>query len=79
MRQNEYLLSEGLNVTVLQTMCTRKRRVHKVCNIYFIAWPKIMKISQIYVLFTVTRTKKERRETYKESFKGYNVLLHCTL
>ena len=42
----------------------RKRRVHKMCNIYLIAWTRIMKISQIDVLFTVTRTKKERQVTY---------------
>ena len=34
-----------------------------------------MKTSQVDVLFTVTRTKKERLVTYKDSFRGYNVIL----
>ena len=33
-----------------------------------------MKISQIDVLFTVTRMKKERRVTYKDSFKLHYIL-----
>ena len=36
---------------------------------YFIAWPRIMKIGQIDVLFAVTRSKMERWVTYKDSFK----------
>ena len=36
---------------------------------YFIAWPRIMKIGQIDVLFAVTRTKMKHRVTYKDSFK----------
>ena len=54
----------------------KKRRVHKICNVYSIAWPRIMKISQIDVFVTVTGMKKERRVTYKDGFKGYDVLLH---
>ena len=38
---------------------------------YFIAWPKLMKIGLIDVLFAVTRTKKKRLITYKACFKGY--------
>ena len=41
---------------------------------YFIPWPKIMKISQIDVLFAVTRMKKKRRVTYKDSFKDIHVM-----
>ena len=36
---------------------------------YFIAWPRIMKIGQIDVLFAVTRLKMKHRVTYKDSFK----------
>ena len=36
---------------------------------YFIALPRIMKIGQIDVLFAVTRSKKKRQVTYKDSFK----------
>ena len=43
---------------------------------YFIPWPRIMKIGQIDVSFAVTRLKKKRRVTYKDSFIGYNVILH---
>ena len=32
---------------------------------YFMAWPRIMKIGQIDVLFAVTRSKKKRREPIK--------------
>ena len=35
---------------------------------YFIAWPRIMEIGQIDVLFTVTKLKIERRVTYKDGF-----------
>ena len=28
---------------------------------------------------TYTRTKKKRRVTYKDSFKGYNIILHYIL
>ena len=38
-----------------------------------------MKIGQNDVLSAVTRTKKERRVTYKDSFKGYNAILHYIL
>ena len=31
---------------------------------YFVAWPRILKIGQIDVLFTVTRSKMKRRVTY---------------
>ena len=31
----------------LFTRTKKKRRVHKICNIYFSAWPRIMKIGQI--------------------------------
>ena len=37
-----------------------------VC-MYIIAWPRIMKIGQIDVLFAVTRSKMKRRVTYKDS------------
>ena len=36
---------------------------------YFIAWPRVMKIGQIDVLFAVTRAKMKRRVTYKDSFR----------
>ena len=36
---------------------------------YLIAWSRIMKISQIDVLFAVTRLKMKRQVTYKDSFK----------
>ena len=36
---------------------------------YFIAWPRIMKIGQIDVLFAVTRPKMKRRVTCKDNFK----------
>ena len=36
---------------------------------YFIAWPRIMKMGQINVLFAVTRTKMKLRITYKDSCK----------
>ena len=36
---------------------------------YFIAWPRVMKIGQIDVLFVVTRSKMKHRVTYKDSFK----------
>ena len=38
---------------------------------YFIAWPTMMKIGQIDVLFAVTtcRSKMKRRVTYKDSLK----------
>ena len=29
--------------------------------------------------YTCTRTKKKSRVTYKDSFKGHNVILHCIL
>ena len=35
-----------------------------------------MKVGHIDVLFAVTRMKKKRRLTYKDSFKGYNVILY---
>ena len=38
-------------------------------NYYFTAWPRIIKIGQIDVLFTVTRLKMKRWVTYKDSFK----------
>ena len=59
---------------------------------YFIAWPRIMKIGQIDVLFAVTRSKMKRQISYKDSFKdimlyyiissqtifiGYLVFLFC--
>lgn len=37
------------------TRTKKKRRVHKICNTYFIAWPKIMKIGQIYIMPHVAR------------------------
>ena len=43
---------------------------------YFITWPRIMKIGQIDVLFAVTRSKVKHQVTYKDIFKGYNVILH---
>ena len=36
--------------------------------------PRVMKIGQVEVLFAVTSTKKKRRITYKNSFKGYIVI-----
>ena len=36
---------------------------------YFIAWPRIMKIGEIDVFFTVTRSKMKGRVTYKDGFK----------
>ena len=36
---------------------------------YSSAWPRIMKIGQIDVLFAVNRSKMKRRETYKDSVK----------
>ena len=38
---------------------------------YFIAWPRIMKIGQIDVLFSVTRSKMKRWVTYKDSFNPF--------
>ena len=38
-----------------------------------------MKMGQIDVLFAVTRTKKKRRVTYKDSFVSYTVILHYIL
>ena len=32
---------------------------------YFIAWPRILKIGQIYVLFAITWTKNETGVTYR--------------
>ena len=37
---------------------------------YFIAWPRIMKIGQIDVLFAVTKSKMECWVANKDSFKG---------
>ena len=42
---------------------------------YFIAWSRIIKIGQIDVLFTITRTKMEHRVTYKDSFLHYSIFL----
>ena len=36
---------------------------------YFIAWPRIMKIGQIDVLFAVTGSEMKRLVTYKDSFQ----------
>ena len=36
---------------------------------YSIAWPGIMKIGQIDVLFAVTRSNIKRLVTYEDSFK----------
>ena len=36
---------------------------------YFIAWPRIMKIGQIDVLYAVARSKMKCRVTCKDSFK----------
>ena len=50
----------------------RQKRNAEYINIqhnYFIAWPRIMKIGQIDVLFAVTRSIMKRRVTYKDSFK----------
>ena len=55
------------------TETKKKRRVHKICNIYFIAWARILKIGQFDVLLAVTRTKKKCRVTSEDSLKGYNV------
>ena len=35
---------------------------------YFIGWPRIMKIVQIDVVFTITRPKMKPWVTYKDSF-----------
>ena len=49
-----------------------ERRVNNIImeHNYFIAWPRIMKIGQIDVLFAITRTKMKHRVhvTYKDSF-----------
>ena len=45
---------------------------------YFIAWPRIMKIGQVDVLFAVTRSKIKHRVTCKDSFKD-NVISHHIL
>ena len=59
-------------------MTKKKRQVHKTLqHNYFILWPRIMKIGQIDDLFAVAKTKIQHRVTYKDSFKGYNVILHC--
>ena len=34
------------NIEIIHTKTKKKRWVHKICNIYFFAWPRIMKISQ---------------------------------
>ena len=36
---------------------------------YFIAWPRVMKIGQIDVLFVVTRAKMKPQVTYRDSLK----------
>ena len=42
---------------------------------YFIAWPCIMKIGQIDVLFAVTRSKMKHLVTYKDSFNDINDIM----
>ena len=61
----------------IYTRTKKKRRVH-ICNIHFIALPRIMKTGQMGVLFVVTRTKKKKKRwvIYKDSFVWYNVILH---
>ena len=44
---------------------------------YFIAWPRMMKIGQIDVLFVITRSKMKRRVTYKDFFK--DIMEHYTI
>ena len=46
---------------------------------YLIAWPRIMKIGHIDVLFAVSRSKMKRRVTYKDSFEEYYGILHHIL
>ena len=63
------------------TICTRTKNEHRVQKIkqheYFIAWPRIIKIGQIDVLFAVSKTTKKCRVTNKDVFKGiilYNII-----
>ena len=46
---------------------------------YFFAWPRMTKIGQNDVLFAAPRSKKKHWVTYKDSFKGYSVILHYIL
>ena len=48
-------------------------------NNFFIAWPRIMKIGQIDVLFAATRSKVKRRVIHKDSFKDNSVIVHYIL
>ena len=54
------------------TRTKKKRRVHKICNIIILLLRRrTMKIGQIDVLSAVTRTKKKRRVTHKDSLNPF--------
>ena len=53
-------------------MTKKKCSVHKnMQHNYFIAWPRIMKIDQKDLLFSVTWSKMKRRVTYRDTFNPF--------
>ena len=62
--------------SVKYTRTKKERQVHVICNI-IIAWPRILKMGQIDVLFIVTRLKMKGRVTYKDSFE--DIIFHYIL
>ena len=51
LKESNLLILKAIHGTYTRTK--KKRRVHIMCNDYFIAWPRILNIGQIDISFTV--------------------------